>query len=116
MSYEAAKSAVVLAGLVAAGGIFGLTAYRLLWVNLRAGRPSGPLGGWWRRFLGLMTYVGGQRRLFRLPVPGIAHFLIFWGFVLLALSGRNPSPFMAGLSQNEVREEIITAWRHAFHA
>jgi Fe-S oxidoreductase len=86
MSYEAAKSAVVLAGLVVAGGIFGLTAYRLLWVNLRAGRPSGPLGGWWRRFLGLMTYVGGQRRLFRLPVPGIAHFLIFWGFVLLALT------------------------------
>ena len=38
------------------------------------------------------------------------------GFVLLALSGRNPSPFMAGLSQSEVREEVLSAWRHAFHA
>jgi hypothetical protein len=36
--------------------------------------------------------------------------------VLLALSGRNPSPFMAGLSQSEVREEVITAWRHGFQS
>jgi AcrR family transcriptional regulator len=38
------------------------------------------------------------------------------GFVLLALSGRNPSPFIAGLSQSAVREEVITAWLHAFQA
>jgi hypothetical protein len=38
------------------------------------------------------------------------------GFVLLALSGRNPSPFMAGLSQSEVREEVLNAWRRAFQS
>jgi AcrR family transcriptional regulator len=38
------------------------------------------------------------------------------GFVLLALSGRNPSPFMAGLSQSEVREEVMAAWLHGFRA
>lgn len=36
------------------------------------------------------------------------------GFVLLALSGRNPSPFMEGLSQGEVRDHVIAAWRRAF--
>jgi AcrR family transcriptional regulator len=38
------------------------------------------------------------------------------GFVLLALSGRNPSPFIAGLSQNEVRDDVVEAWRRAFLA
>jgi AcrR family transcriptional regulator len=38
------------------------------------------------------------------------------GFVLLALSGRNPSPFMSGLSQTEVRAEVINAWRRAFQS
>jgi AcrR family transcriptional regulator len=36
------------------------------------------------------------------------------GFVQLALAGRNPTPFMEGRSQSEVREELIRAWRHAF--
>ena len=38
------------------------------------------------------------------------------GFVLLALSGRNPSPFMEGHSQGQVREEILVALRRAFAA
>jgi hypothetical protein len=36
------------------------------------------------------------------------------GFVLLALSGRNPSPLMEGRSQGEVREEVTAAWLRAF--
>jgi AcrR family transcriptional regulator len=36
------------------------------------------------------------------------------GFVLLALSGRNPSPLMEGRSQGDVREEVIIAWRRSF--
>ena len=36
------------------------------------------------------------------------------GFVLLALSGRSPSPFMEGLSQGDVRDQVIAAWRRAF--
>jgi len=38
------------------------------------------------------------------------------GFVLLSLSGRNPSPFMRSMPQNEVREALIAAWRRAFQA
>jgi AcrR family transcriptional regulator len=36
------------------------------------------------------------------------------GFVQLALAGRNPSPFMEGRSREEVRHELITAWRRSF--
>jgi AcrR family transcriptional regulator len=36
------------------------------------------------------------------------------GFVLLALAGRNPSPFMEGGSQAEVQEELLAAYRRAF--
>lgn len=36
------------------------------------------------------------------------------GFVQLALAGRNPSVFMEGRSQEEMREELIEAYRHAF--
>jgi AcrR family transcriptional regulator len=36
------------------------------------------------------------------------------GFVQLALAGRNPSPFMEGRSREEVRQELITAWRRSF--
>ncbi len=38
------------------------------------------------------------------------------GFVLLALSGRNPAPFMEGRSQGQVREEVVASWVRAFEA
>jgi len=38
------------------------------------------------------------------------------GFVLLALSGRNPSPFMQGRSQGDVREEVINSWLRGIKA
>jgi AcrR family transcriptional regulator len=38
------------------------------------------------------------------------------GFVQLAQSGRNPSPFMEGHSQGEVRDEVLEAWLRAFKA
>lgn len=38
------------------------------------------------------------------------------GFVLLALSERNPAPFMEGRSQGDVRDAVIDAWVRAFKA
>ncbi|HEY6538807.1 MAG TPA: hypothetical protein VI138_07210, partial [Candidatus Dormibacteraeota bacterium] len=37
------------------------------------------------RLWGLVVFVLGQRRLLRWPLSGLAHFLIFWGFVILNL-------------------------------
>ena len=86
MNYETLKSILVLLALLVAGGIFTYRVYRLLWMNMRRGEASGPFGQWLERIKGLIVYVAGQRRLFRVPLPGIAHFFIFWGFLLLSLT------------------------------
>ena len=86
MSYEETKSLVVLLGLLVSGGVFLKRIYDQLWVNLKRGQPSPPFKNWGERIKGLIVYVGGQLRLFRFAFPGIAHFLIFWGFVLLSLT------------------------------
>jgi Fe-S oxidoreductase len=86
MSYNEIKSLIVFIVVLAAGGLFSIRIYDLLWVNLRRGRPSLPLKNWGERIRGLFVYVGGQVRLFRFLTPGIAHALIFWGFVILSLT------------------------------
>jgi Fe-S oxidoreductase len=86
MNYETLKSLLVLLALLSAGGIFTYRVYRLLWMNMRRGEASGPFGQWLERIKGLFVFVAGQQRLFRVPLPGIAHFFIFWGFLLLSLT------------------------------
>lgn len=87
MSYEMIKSIVVLVALLAALGVFGWRVYQSLWVNLRRGQPSPEaLGRWGERIVGVLKYVAAQGRLFRVLVPGTAHFFIFWGFIILSLT------------------------------
>ena len=86
MTYEMVKSVLVLLALLVAMGLFIWRIYQLLWVNLRRGQPSGKFGHWWERIKGVLQYVGAQFRLFRLLVPGTAHFFIFWGFLILSLT------------------------------
>jgi Fe-S oxidoreductase len=86
MSYEAIKSIASAAALLLALSIFGRRVYQLLWVNLRRGRPEDTYGRWGERLKGVVTFVGGQLRLFRFPGAGIAHFVIFWGFLILLVT------------------------------
>ena len=87
MSYDMIKSIVVLIALLIAGGVFGWRVYQLLWINLRRGQKSPEaFGRWGERVKGVLAYVAGQWRLFRVLVPGTAHFFIFWGFLLLSLT------------------------------
>jgi len=86
MSYETLKSIIVLLALLIAVGIFAYRVYQLLWVNMRRGEASGPFGQWVERIRGLFVFVAGQLRLFRVPLPGISHFFIFWGFLALSLT------------------------------
>jgi Fe-S oxidoreductase len=83
MSYPVAKSILALLAVLAAFSIFSWQLYRLLWVKLRHGQPAAPFGQWAERTKGLIVFVGGQRRLFRVLVPGTSHFFIFWGFLIL---------------------------------
>jgi hypothetical protein len=52
---------------------------------LRPGLP-GRLDDWPKRLLGQVTEVFGQVRLLKWNVPGIAHFFVFWGFLVLFLT------------------------------
>jgi Fe-S oxidoreductase/TM2 domain-containing membrane protein YozV len=54
---------------------------------IASGQPSpGRLDGAGRRFWAHTVEVLGQRRLLKWSVPGVAHFFVFWGFVVLFLT------------------------------
>jgi Fe-S oxidoreductase len=86
MTYEVIKSILVLLALLVAGGIFLGRVYQLLWANLRLGQLSSPFKQWGERIKGVVVYVAGQYRLFRVLIPGTGHFFIFWGFLILSLT------------------------------
>src|ERR671922_98436 len=49
-----------------------------------AGRPAPDrLEGAWGRVWAELVEVFGQRKLLKRPIPGLAHFFTFWGFVIL---------------------------------
>ena len=58
-----------------------------LYRMIAAGQPSpGRLDGWPKRLLGQVVEVFGQARLLKWNVPGIAHFFVFWGFIILTFT------------------------------
>ncbi len=74
--------AVLLLGV--AGGLF-IRRLWPLWVAARAAAPARRGDRPWARLGGVAVFVLGQRRLLRWPFSGLAHLLIFWGFVILNL-------------------------------
>ena len=86
MDYGVIKSIVASTAILFAGGFFLLRVYQMLWDNMRHGRPSPMEARVPERLKSLLVYVGGQLKLFRVLVPGTAHFFIFWGFILLSLT------------------------------
>jgi len=75
-------------GLVLLVGVSGSLFLRRLWPlwrSLRRAAPEPRLDRLGERVWGVVVFVLGQRRLLRWPLSGVAHFLIFWGFVILNL-------------------------------
>ena len=63
-----------------------LAGRRVEWLTrlVTAGKPAPErFEGAWSRVWAEVTEVFGQRKLLKRPVPGLAHFFTFWGFVLL---------------------------------
>ncbi len=74
--------AATLVALVIAGR-------RLLYLSrlIRAGKPAPERLAHWTRRAGVeIKEVGGQKRLLKWTVPGIAHAFTFWGFTVLILT------------------------------
>ena len=72
--------AMTLAAFAVAGRRV-LQLYRLM----RAGQPAEPgrTRDAGKRLLAVVTEVLGQRKLLKWSVPGVAHFAVFWGFLIL---------------------------------
>lgn len=71
--------------LVGVASFLFLRRLRPLWRSLRAAQPDPRRDHLRERLWGVVVFVLGQRRLLRWPLSGLAHFLIFWGFVILNL-------------------------------
>jgi Fe-S oxidoreductase len=58
-----------------------------LYRMIAAGQPApARLDDWPKRLLGQVTEVFGQSRLLKWNLPGLAHFFVFWGFLVLFLT------------------------------
>jgi Fe-S oxidoreductase len=54
---------------------------------IASGQPSpGRMDGWPKRLASQVVEVFGQVRLLKWNVPGIAHFFVFWGFIILTFT------------------------------
>jgi Fe-S oxidoreductase len=74
--------AITLIALAVAG-------HRFFWLFrlIRSGQPAeGRLDDIPLRVWSEISEVGGQRKLLKWTVPGVAHFLTFWGFTILLLT------------------------------
>lgn len=80
-----AHSVAMAALLIVSFGYFGLKVRRLIAIMRLAKEPAPRTDQPGRRLQGVFTYVFGQKKLFKEPVPGLMHFLIFWGFVILTV-------------------------------
>jgi Fe-S oxidoreductase len=83
----------IIVGLVITAAAFVVAGRRLWWLYrlARAGQPAPERIAALREHPGRgaetqLTEVFGQRKLLRWSVPGAAHFLVFWGFVILILT------------------------------
>src|SRR5215472_2707772 len=66
-------------------GIFGIRAGRLVTLLVKA-RPEDRTDHMGNRVGEFMKVVLGQSGVLRDPIPGIAHFFTFWGFIIIQLS------------------------------
>ena len=76
---------VALVLLVSSSGYIFARRLGPLWRSLQAAQPEHRRDHLGDRLWGVVIFVLGQRRLLRWPFSGLAHLLIFWGFVILNL-------------------------------
>ena len=79
-----AKQLIFAIVLLLTLGVFAYTINRI--VNFfRFTRPAFPVRDFGRRFNVMMSVAFGQTRIFRKPVIGLFHALVFWGFCVILL-------------------------------
>jgi heterodisulfide reductase subunit C/nitrate reductase gamma subunit len=77
------KQIVFIACLIATLGIFSFTIFRLY--QLFKLTKKFPIGNYGKRFGLMMEVAIGQTKIFRKPVIGFVHALVFWGFLVILI-------------------------------
>ena len=65
-------------------GIFAYTIIRII-RYFRLTKPAFPVRDFGRRFMVMLNVAFGQTKIFRRPVIGFFHALVFWGFCVILL-------------------------------
>ena len=63
-------------------GVFAFTTRRIVGF-FRLTKPGFPVKQLWKRFGVMLKVAFGQTKIFRRPVTGLAHALVFWGFCII---------------------------------
>ena len=98
-------------GLLLTVAAFAIAGRRVLWLSklIRVGQPApGRLDGAPARLKAEMVEVFGQRKLLKWSVPGVAHFLTFWGFIVLGLTILEA---WGGLFDRDFHIPLVGRWR-----
>jgi Fe-S oxidoreductase len=83
--YLTIKPFLVLAAMATAFTLFALNA-KVLWDLLQKVKKPGPkIGSFPDRVNAVLLDVLGQRRVRRKKLPGLAHTMIFWGFIVITV-------------------------------
>lgn len=77
-----ARQIIFTAILLLTLGIFTYTALRII-AFFRLTRPAFPIRNFRRRFALMLNVAFGQTKIFRRPVIGFFHALVFWGFCVI---------------------------------
>lgn len=76
------KQLIFIAALVITLTVFAYTIIRLI-KFFRFTKPAFPLKDWGKRFCLLLKVAFGQTKIFRRPVVGLLHAMVFWGFCII---------------------------------
>ena len=86
---DSALGSVIFGVLLVAAWVAFLLRIRKLVNLLRLGQPENRFDHLGDRIKFFMLMVLGQRGVLRDPLPGIAHFFTFWGFIIIQLDALN---------------------------
>ncbi len=64
-------------------GVFAYTSFRVFRL-FKLTKPF-PVKNWGKRFMVMMTVAFGQTKIFRRPVLGLMHALVWWGFIVILI-------------------------------
>ncbi len=78
------KQIVFAAALLITLGVFGYTVSRIA-SFFKLTRPAFRVTDWGKRFGVMMEVAIGQTKIFRRPVVGLMHALVFWGFLVILI-------------------------------